>query len=114
MSCRLSESELDAYFDSELSADSSRVIGEHLEKCAYCRGRLAERAALASLIRAVPRHPTPDHLRTRVLAQANTWRSVLRSRADFVVGTRTMDRRPLLIEFRTASEYFRWSEDSTD
>lgn len=79
MSCRFLESELDAYFDDELSADSSRVIREHLGKCAYCRGRLAERAALASLVRAVPLHPTPDRLRTRVLAQVNRWRSVLRT-----------------------------------
>ena len=79
MSCRLFESELDAYFDGELSADSSRVIREHLEKCAYCRGRLAERAALASLVRAVPLYPTPDRLRTRVLAQAHRCRSVLRT-----------------------------------
>ena len=79
MSCRLLESGLDAYFDNELSADSSRVIREHLEKCAHCRGRLAERAALARLVRAVPVHFTPDHLRARVLAQANRWRSVLRT-----------------------------------
>ena len=79
MSCRLFESELDAYFDGELNAESSRLIREHLEKCSYCRGRLAERAALARLVRAVPLHSTPDHLRTRVLAQANRWRSVLRT-----------------------------------
>ena len=79
MSCRLFEGGLDAYFDGELSADSSRVIREHLEKCAYCRGRLAERAAMAGLVRAVPVHPTPDRLRTRVLVQANKWRSVLRT-----------------------------------
>ena len=79
MSCRLFQSELDAYFDGELSADSSRVIREHLENCAYCRGWLAERAALASLVRAVPLHSAPDHLRTRVLAQATRWRSVLRT-----------------------------------
>ncbi len=70
MSCRLFESELDAYFDGELNAESSRVVREHLEKCSYCLGRLAERAVLASLVRVVPLHSAPDHLRTRVLAQA--------------------------------------------
>ena len=79
MSCQLFESELDAYFDDELGADSSRVIRGHLEKCGHCRGRLAECAALASLVRAVPLHSAPDRLRTRVLAQANRWTSVLRT-----------------------------------
>ena len=79
MSCRLLESELDAYFDGELDVESSRVIREHLEKCAFCRARLAERAALASLVRAAPSYVAPDHLRARVLAQANRWRSVLRT-----------------------------------
>jgi predicted anti-sigma-YlaC factor YlaD len=79
MSCRLLESELDAYFDGELNAESSRVIREHLEKCSCCRGRLADRAALASLVRAAPLYSTPDHLRARVLAQTSRRKSVRRT-----------------------------------
>ena len=70
MSCRLFEGGLDAYFDGELNAQSSTVIREHLDKCACCRERLAERVALASLVRAAPFYSAPDHLRARVLAQA--------------------------------------------
>ena len=79
MGCRLFEGELDAYFDAELNAESSTVIREHLDKCACCRGRLAERVALASLVRAVPFYSAPDHLRERVLAQALRSRSVCRT-----------------------------------
>ena len=70
MSCRLFEGGLDAYFDGELNAQSSTVIREHLDKCWCCRERLAERAALASLVRAAPFYSAPDRLRARVLAQA--------------------------------------------
>lgn len=75
MICRLFESDLDAYFDRELNAESSRVIREHLDRCACCRGQLAGRAALAGLVRAAPCYSAPDHLRARVLAQASKWRS---------------------------------------
>jgi hypothetical protein len=64
MSCRLFESELDAYFDGALNAESSCVIREHL---------------LASLVRAAPLYSTPDHLRARVLAQTHRRKSVRRT-----------------------------------
>jgi anti-sigma factor RsiW len=78
MGCRLFERELDAYFDGELNAESTTAVREHLDKCADCRGRLADRAALASLVRAAPSYASPDHLRARVLAEVRS-RSVSRT-----------------------------------
>lgn len=71
MSCRLFEAALDAYFDGELDADSARCIREHLDECACCRGRLAERRALADLVRAAPFYSAPCDLWARVLAQTH-------------------------------------------
>jgi anti-sigma factor RsiW len=108
MSCRLFECELDAYLDGELNAESSRVIREHLGKCTCCRGRLAERVALASLVRAAPFYSAPDHLRARVLAQhSDRGRFIAPSRADFVGGRRG-DGRAVRIESNVVRrrEYF--------
>ena len=68
MSCRLFEAALDAYFDDQLNADSAAGIREHLNACAYCRGRLAERQAVATLVRGIPSPSAPCRLWVRELA----------------------------------------------
>jgi anti-sigma factor (TIGR02949 family) len=69
MSCELVERQLDAYFDRELSAESSVVVRDHLDKCAACRDRLAVLSAVAMLVRAAPFYAAPDRLRARVLGR---------------------------------------------
>ena len=69
MTCELVERQLDAYFDRELSAESSVVVRDHLDKCAACRDRLAVLSAVALLVRAAPFY-APDRLRARVLGRS--------------------------------------------
>ena len=78
MSCELVERDLDAYLDRELDAESSAGVREHVRTCAACRRQLAEREALARLVRGAPYYSAPDRLRTRVLAQTTRSQSARR------------------------------------
>jgi anti-sigma factor RsiW len=78
MSCQLVEHDLDVYLDRELDADSSTVVRDHLGKCFDCRREVAEREALARLVRAAPYYSAPDSLRTRVLQQTRRSGSIRR------------------------------------
>jgi anti-sigma factor RsiW len=69
MSCALVERDLDAYVDRELDAESARRVREHLDGCAICRQRVADRDALGRLVREAQYYPAPDRLRARVAAQ---------------------------------------------
>jgi anti-sigma factor (TIGR02949 family) len=71
MSCAPVERDLDAYLDRELDAETSARIGEHVSTCASCRRQLAQREALARLVRGAPYYSAPDRLRARVVAQAS-------------------------------------------
>jgi anti-sigma factor RsiW len=80
MSCELVERDLDAYLDRELDAGASAAVRDHVAICAACRRQLAEREALARLVRSAPYYSAPDRLRARVLAQStrsNSMRGVL-------------------------------------
>ena len=80
MSCELVERDLDAYLDRELDAESSAAVRDHVMMCAECSRQLAEREALARLVRSAPYYSAPDRLRARVLAQctrSNSMRRVL-------------------------------------
>ncbi len=70
MTCELLERDVDAYLDRELDAASSAALREHLGQCVHCRRQVAEREALARLVRAAPYYSAPDRLRTRVVEQA--------------------------------------------
>jgi anti-sigma factor (TIGR02949 family) len=63
----VSESELDAYLDGELTGEDARALEAHLAQCPECKQfrdeRLALRAAIASQI---PTFQAPDLLRKRV------------------------------------------------
>jgi anti-sigma factor (TIGR02949 family) len=66
--------DLDAYMDGELAADSTAAIRDHLDACAPCRQRLADREALGWLIRSVPPYEAPARLRARVAGPTQrTW-----------------------------------------
>jgi anti-sigma factor RsiW len=69
MMCELVERDLDAYIDRELDRDAETVVRSHVEGCASCQHRVAERLELSRLIRSAPFHPAPDRLRARVSAQ---------------------------------------------
>jgi anti-sigma factor (TIGR02949 family) len=76
MSCELVERELDAYLDHELDAESSAALRQHVRTCAACGRQLAQREALARLVRGAPYYSAPDRLRARVLAQSTRSKSV--------------------------------------
>lgn len=69
MMCELVERDLDAYVDRELDRDAEAAVRGHVEGCAICRHRVAQRIELSRLIRSAPYFPAPDRLRARVSAQ---------------------------------------------
>jgi len=62
--------DLDAYMDGELATDPAAAMRDHLDACAPCRQRLADREALGRLIRTVPPYEAPARLRARIAGQA--------------------------------------------
>jgi len=78
MSCEHVERDLDAYLDHELDATTAMDVRGHLNQCAACRRRVAEREALGRLVRAATYYSCPDRLRARVLARTARPKSVRR------------------------------------
>jgi anti-sigma factor RsiW len=76
MRCEVVEHDLDAYLDRELDADFSTAIREHVGRCAACGRQLAQREALARLVRGAPYYSAPVRLRARVLAQSTRSKSM--------------------------------------
>ena len=72
MSCEHVERDLDTYLDNELDAATAMDVRGHLNECAACHRRVAEREALGRLVRAAPYFSAPDRLRARVLAQTTS------------------------------------------
>jgi anti-sigma factor RsiW len=70
VTCDAVERDLDAYVDRELDDESTAAVREHLDRCAACHARVADREALGRLVRAVPYYSAPDDLRRRVATQA--------------------------------------------
>ncbi len=70
MICADVERDLDPYIDGELSPELAAAIRGHLDTCAACRQRVAERQALRRAVRSVPYRTAPDRLRARVAGQA--------------------------------------------
>jgi anti-sigma factor RsiW len=66
MNCHEAERVLDAYVDHELGPDESASMLEHLNGCAACRQRFAERESLGRLVRSIPYRAAPDRLRIAV------------------------------------------------
>jgi anti-sigma factor (TIGR02949 family) len=69
VNCADVERDLDPYVDRELEADFATAVRDHLNGCAACRRRVAERQALGRLIQSAPYYPAPGRLRARVSAR---------------------------------------------
>ena len=70
MSCANLDRDLDAYVDGELDADATATVRAHLQSCARCLERVAEREALVRLVQAMPYYDAPAHLRSEVARRA--------------------------------------------
>ena len=70
MSCEHMDRDLDGYVDRELDVESVKAIRDHINECAACRRKVAEREGLSRLVRAAPYYSAPDRLRERVLTQS--------------------------------------------
>ena len=86
MTCHEAGRVLDAYVDNELGPGEAAAVGEHLETCARCRQRVADRESLGRLVRSVPYYSAPDRLHgavtrasrpTRFTPRALAWAAVL-------------------------------------
>jgi anti-sigma factor RsiW len=66
MNCSDVDRLIDAYTDDELGSTEAAEVRAHLDVCATCRQRVAERASLGRLIRQVPYYGAPDRLRVAV------------------------------------------------
>jgi anti-sigma factor RsiW len=66
MNCHDAGRLLDAYIDDELGPAEAASIADHIEGCAACRQRLANRESLGRLVRSVPYHVAPTRLRTTI------------------------------------------------
>ena len=75
MICADVERDLDPYVDRELSPELAAAIRGHLDGCAICRQRVAERQALGRTVRSVPYRTAPDRLRAQVAGRARLTRS---------------------------------------
>lgn len=69
---------LDPYVDRELDTESHAAVRTHLETCATCPQRVAERERLSRLVAAAPYYAASDRLRAAVAAR--TYRASLASR----------------------------------
>ena len=67
MSCTYLDRDLDAYVDRELAADADAAVRAHVQTCGRCDARVAERQALARLVRALPYYEAPARLRAGVV-----------------------------------------------
>jgi len=66
VTCHDVERDLDPYIDRELPPEAHVAVREHLSTCATCRQHVADREALAGVIRSLPYHQAPARLRARV------------------------------------------------
>jgi anti-sigma factor RsiW len=78
VSCGDCERELTAYLDGALTPAVSRVIDQHLETCARCRGAYEDYRWIASQVAALPAAEAPAWLEERVLRRSLGARYTLR------------------------------------
>jgi anti-sigma factor RsiW len=76
MNCHDVSRMLDPYVDDELSPADAAAVAAHIEQCASCGQRLADRESLQQLVRAVPYYTAPDRLRNAIgnAAPRRSWR----------------------------------------
>jgi anti-sigma factor RsiW len=66
MNCHDTALQIDPYVDDELAAADAALIADHIEGCALCRQRVADRESLRRLVRSVPYHAAPARVRTSI------------------------------------------------
>ena len=54
MNCHEAARLIDPYVDDELAAADTQSVVEHIEGCALCQQRVAERESLRRLVRSLP------------------------------------------------------------
>jgi anti-sigma factor RsiW len=69
MNCHEAALLIDPYVDDELTATEAASIADHVEGCALCRQRVADRESLRRLVRSVPYHAAPARVRTSIAAR---------------------------------------------
>jgi anti-sigma factor RsiW len=57
---------LDGYVDGELEAESHAHVRDHVDHCAACAVRLANRERLGRLVQSAPYYPAPERLRSTI------------------------------------------------
>ena len=66
MNCDHAHKVLDAYLDDELDEATAAQLAQHLNTCPACAGVRAERDALRTALRLLPRHEAPASLRRSI------------------------------------------------
>jgi anti-sigma factor RsiW len=66
MNCHEAARLIDPYVDDELAAADTQSVVEHIEGCALCQQRVAERESLRRLVRSVPYHAAPAGVRASI------------------------------------------------
>jgi anti-sigma factor RsiW len=66
MNCHEAALLIDPYVDDELAAADAASVGVHIEGCAPCRQRVADRESLRRLVRSVPYHAAPARIRKSI------------------------------------------------
>jgi len=68
MNCHEAALLIDPYVEDELAETEVASILDHIEGCAVCRRRVAEREALRTLVRGLAYHPAPARVRASIAA----------------------------------------------
>jgi anti-sigma factor RsiW len=66
MNCHEAALLIEPYVDDELAPAEAASVANHIEGCALCRGRVADRESLRRLVRSVPYHAAPARVRTSI------------------------------------------------
>jgi hypothetical protein len=87
---------LSEHLDGTLPEDIQRAVAAHLERCAACRGELAELSVTVKLLRSLPELEEPAFLATRIDARveagdaAPAWRDRVRDLAEAALASNWM------------------------
>ena len=68
MNCHEAARLIDPYVDDELAEAEAASVVDHIEGCAMCRQRVAERESLRRLVRSMPYHAAPARVRASIAA----------------------------------------------
>ena len=74
MNCHEAARLIDPYVDDELAEPEAASVVEHIEGCAQCRQRVADRESLRRLVRSVPYHAAPVGVRASIASRPRSSR----------------------------------------